>query len=674
MGPVFIDFETRSPLDLKSSGLYLYARHPETDVWCMSHVFGDGPIRSWAVGENEDMADVLNHVRDGGEVVAHNAGFELAIWNQIMRPRHGWPELKPGQVTCTMAACYAMSLPGSLESAAAALGLDVRKDVAGRALMLKMCRPKPNGGWWDDPDMLRALRAYCNKDVAVERAIFNRVRPLSQKERGVWALSYTINQRGVPFEKASVAAAIKIVETQIGVYDREMARITNGRVATSTRIGKLKEWAADHGVVPGSLAKAELAELLEKELPARVREALEIRQKAGLASVAKLYSIVETGAPTGDALRVRNTIEYHAAGTGRFGGRGIQPHNFPRDLPEDPAEVEAIMRLVRAGRAGTIDLVYGPPIRVVSNCLRGFIHAERGNFLAGGDFSGVEMRGLAWLAGEEWKLRACREFDAGRGPDMYKLIYSHTFGTPVESVGRPQRQIGKVEDLAFGYQGGVGACQTLAKTYGVKVSDTDADAWKLAWRAEHPRIKQYWYDLEYASLEAVRNPGVRFSVGAPGRKVTFKKNGSFLWCQLPSARVLCYPYPEIQDGTYGDVLTYKSVPSQDDIKKRRIWGAIEELPFGPDGSRQWARVHTYGGKLAENVTQAICRDLLVEAMLGLESAGYTVVLHVHDEIVVEGRLEKSDRVKIEKIISVVPPWANGFPVAAKVWMNRRYQK
>lgn len=706
---LFIDFESRSPVDLKKAGLMRYARDPQTEVLMMAFAFDDGGVALWRPGEPLPER-VRQHVVSGGLVVAHNAQFELAIWNFVLVKRHGWPLLKPEQTRCTMAACYAMSMPGALEDAGHALGLQIRKDAAGRALMLKMCKPRGEIAgkliYEETPEQLARLAEYCKTDVGVEREIFKRVMPLTETEQRLWVLDQYINLRGIPVDMKSLEAAIAVADVEKERLNGEMSKATDGKVKATSAMPALKEWAADYGVMPDSLSKAEINELLGEEwLPDEVETALKIRQAAGrFTSISKLKAIKlrEIGS------RVAYCFQYHAATTGRWAGRGVQPHNFTRDLPL-PHQVEEILQLVRAGAAGDVDavqwlsLAYGEPSQMISRCLRGFIHAAPGCVFLGGDFKSVEGRGIAWLAGEEWKLEAYREIDRDPTlPDMYKRTYGAAFGIDPTKVTKDQRQEGKVQDLAFGYQGGVGAYRTMGKNYGIRVVSSEklaekyrkrgekvitemrADEQKVAWRESNPKIVQYWYALERAAIAAVRTPGEITSAGAKGREVSFRKRGSFLWCRLPSGRALCYPYPEVHEGNYGrGVLSFKGVPDAITWAAYNTW-LLEGKPLGaenptsivddPTNCKQWARMTTYGGKLAENVNQAICRDILAEAMLRVEAAGFKIVVHVHDEIIVEGVHTEEDLKRFEQLMTVVPVWAAGFPIAADCWRSARYIK
>lgn len=667
------DFETRSVLDLKEVGLHRYVTHPDTDVWCMAWAIGDEDPHLWepADGMKYEQHRVWSHVAHGGTVFAHNAAFELAVWNNIMVPRYGWPVLKPEQTYCTMAQAYAMGLPGALENAALALGLNLLKDTEGRALMLRMARPRriENGKpiWWDEPDKLARLYAYCQQDVRVERALHARLLPLSDAERRVWLLDYKINQRGVAVDVETAKAAVAMSEVVKDRCNTELSKITQGAAQTVTALASFKEWMAAQGVPVESLAKQDVVDLLDTDLPPAVARALTLRQEAGKASTAKLDRVV---ASVGEDNRLRNMYQYHGAGTGRWAGRAVQTHNLPRDMPP-PEQVERILALVRDGNYEAIDALYGPPLTMISKCLRSFFVAPEGKVLVGGDFANVEGRGQAWFAGEQWKIDAFLAADNKTGPGLYELTYSKAFNVPVESVKNPseERQVGKTMELAFGYQGGVGSFHVMAKTYGVKVSDEKADEFKHAWRQAHPKITQVWYDIQKAAVNAVRNPGAVYACGYPGRQARFRTAGSFLWCLLPSGRAICYPYPKLLEGDFGPQLTYMTVPNEDTKRKGKI---IHD----PQNSASWARVATYGGSLFNNIVQGFSRDLLAHVMLELDAKGASIVLHTHDDCNIEVPEDKAEtaRAGMEQIMRTPPAWAAGFPLFAKCSIMRRYGK
>jgi DNA polymerase len=341
-------------------------------------------------------------------------------------------------------------------------------------------------------------------------------------------------------------------------------------------------------------------------------------------------------------------FQYFGAATGRWAGRKIQLQNLPRPKIKQ----EAIERAISAP-----EKITGNIMQTASDCIRGMFIPAPGNTFICADYSNIEGRCLAWIAGEEWKLRAFRAFDADVGDDLYRLAYAKSFRKNVDKVTDDERQIGKVMELALGYGGGVGAFQTMARGYGVKVTDAKAEELKTAWRDAHPKTKSFWYALEEAASSAITHPGQAFKAN----RIVYIKKGSFLCCKLPSGRIMYYPYPKLEmvDTPWGDKkmgITYMSQDSQ---------------------SKKWMRCKTYGGSLCENICQAISRDILAEGMLRLESVKYKIVMHVHDEIVAEIPKEYMPEVELEafeSIMAVVPEWATGFPIVAKGWTGDRYRK
>jgi len=663
---IYIDFETRSTADLPVVGLWNYSTHPMTDVWCMSYAFDDEEPRTWLPGAPLPVY-VKEHVNAGGIVVAHNAEFELAIWNNICVNRFGWPLLRHTQVRCTMAACYAMSLPGALEDAALALGIDMKKDMDGRALMRKMARPRSKPGqpleWWDDPSRLLALYRYCRQDVRVEREIHKRVMPLGESEQKVWEATCEINQKGIPFDVESVVGASQLVDKVEEHIDAQLSKLTEGAVASATALIPMKGWLSEQlGQPITDLTKQAVVDLLTKvSMPQKARDVLVLRQEAGKASTAKLSAILDRMDSAGI---VRNAYVYHGAGTGRWSGRGVQPHNMPRDVPS-AVQVEDVLRLVRLGEYRMISLLYGPPLTTVSHCLRPMIQVPEGHVLVGGDWSNVEGRGAAWFAGEDWKLDVFRKADRGEGPGVYEVTAASICGVPAEQVNKRQRQAeSQVPELAFQYGGGVGAFQVMSKAFGVHLSNEKVEEFKQAWRMKHPRIVETWRNLSDAAIAATRNEGLSFNAGAAGRRAAYKRVGSFLWCLLPSGRVICYPYPKVLQGLYGPQLTYMANPGVD---KAGIFA-------DPANAPNWARVGAHGGLLFENIVQGFCSDFLRDAILACRAKQYSVVVHTHDDLFCEVPLKKVDEalLVIERIMNTPPAWAVDFPLVAKVHYSRRY--
>lgn len=664
MTVLHIDFESFSACDLRSEGLDNYARHSSTGIHCMAWAFDDEPVQLWMNWQPIPLA-VQRHVENDGLVYAHNSAFELAIWNHILHAKRKWPRLDEEQTRCTMAMAYAMGLPGKLEHAAPALGISERKDTTGARIMMQLAQPKKDGSFWvpaDDPEKFQKLYDYCRQDVAVERAMHKRLVELSEHEQAVWNLDYRINQRGIRVDLKAIDQAIKLVEQQKQKLNAEMLKITEGVVGSCSEVQLLVKWIRSQGVEMPGVAKADVLDALsDPALPWRVRAALDIRKEAAKSSTAKLASMKARADKDGI---IRNAHQYHGAATGRWAGRGIQVQNLPRPRPGIGAK--QIQEIVdHFDQPDYLDMMYGPVLDAVADSIRGMIVPRPGHHLIACDFSAVEARVLAWLAGEQSVLEVFKSHGK-----IYEHAAAGIYRKPMEDITKDERQIGKVAVLALGFQGSVGAFQQMARGYNVKVSDALAKEVTASWRNANPHIVRYWYALENVALEALRILHT-VKVGPQGREVAFKKNGSFLWCRLPSGRVLCYPYPEIREvetpwGEPKEALTYMA--SIADTK-----GKV--LP-DPNASGKWQRISTYGGSLAENVTQAVARDLLADAMLRMEAAGYQTVMHVHDEAVIEvpETAPESTLGEVEKLMAQVPSWAEGLPLAAEGWRGTRYRK
>jgi DNA polymerase len=671
-----IDFETRSTSDLTVVGLDNYARHPTTDVWCMAYAFGDEPAElmpSSMFGDAPYGAYVCGHVESGGTVIAHNVAFELAIWNNIMVPRYGWPELKPEQCGCTMARAYMMGLPAALDKAAAAVGLDTRKDMAGHRLMLQMAKPRkvnPDGScvWWDAPDKLERLYAYCKRDVEVERALDTRLVELPAREKRIWFLDYQINNRGIRVDVERAAAAMEMVIHEQDRLNQRLRAVTKNFVGFASETGRLAEWVRTRGVDLPGVSKAVVLDALGGELPGDVREALRIRREAGKSSTAKLKPLIAGASADG---RIRNTMQYHGAGPGRWAGRRIQPHNMPR--PSMPHELVAeAIELFPDVEA--VDVCFGPPMQVVSDSLRAMLIAAPGKELIAGDFSNIEGRGVAWLAGEEWKLEAFRKQDAKTGPEIYLVSAGKIYRIDPATLTKqsPQRQTGKTLELACGYQGWIGAFRTMETTLHVDLglSDDEVKTAILSWREAHPAVVKLWADYEEAALHAVSSESV-FEAGPPGRKVKMRRRGSFLVCLLPSGRAIYYAYPQIRAvqtpwGEDKEAVTYMRVVDANSRKKEKV------VP-DPNAIGDWQRVSTYGGKWTENFTQGIARDVLADSMLRVDGE-FPVILHVHDEIVSEVDEGTADQGRFNAMMAQTESWATGLPIAVEGWIGKRYRK
>jgi len=683
-----LDFETRSPVELKKSGTYVYAEHPDTDIWCAAFAIGDEPVRLWLPGQ-PCPSDVFDHILGGGLVTAHNAAFERVIWRHIFTPRYGWPEPRLEQWRCTMAMALALSLPAGLDDLAGALNIGEKKDDAGYRKMIQMAKPRRRNDdgtfvWWDDEDRKRGLYAYCQQDVVVEREIEKKLLPLRPSEQKLWQIDQKINDRGVHVDVDLCESANAIAEAMQARLDKAMRLATGNAVRACTNAKQLGEWLNQRGVACDSVAKDWVEQTLGRDdLPADVRQALELRQQGSRTSTAKADALLLGKSADG---RAKGLMQFHAASTGRWGGRRFQPQNLKR--PNEATDIAEAIMLLRTRDLDAMLLFHDDPMSVIGDCIRGMVAAPPGRILRAADFSNIEGRVLAWLAGEQWKLDAFAAYDRGDGEDLYKVTAGNILGKPAGDVTKLERQnIGKVSELALGYQGGVGAMMTMSKgkvdfagmytALAEKLPEEaesaafayedrgrgaglSAEGWqaaeiiKLAWRNTNPEIAQFWKDAEECAIAAVASPGVICTA----RKIRFCKSGSFLFMQLPSGRCLAYAYPRLTDD---------KTPWGKPIKKLRFMG-VDSI------TKQWRLQETYGGKLVENATQAVARDILAHSMVALDDAGWDIVLHVHDEIVTETEPGFGSTEELESLMAARPAWLAGCPVSAEGWSESRYRK
>lgn len=705
-----IDFETQSIVNLKTAGIDVYSKHPTTEALCMAWCLDDGPVELWIKGDPFPI-DLSLLSKISGQLAAHNAAFEFYIWNFVCAPKYGWPPLPVTSFDCTMIRGYAMGLPGHLANAAMAAGLDRQKDLVGQRIMLQICKPR-NGPFENcsfchgsgvyanqlcscvefytpesAPEKYEILYEYCKQDIHVERDYDKRILPLSKVEKKLWELDQLINYRGVYVDRLAIETALQIVEVEKERLSLEIRKVTNNQVATCNAAISLKDWINTFDIYKGAVHSSDgppstlagekeegilkwykgdkkicrgvgkdvLADMLEMpDLPPIVTKAIKIRQEAAKSSTAKLKAMLLGMSTDG---RVRGCLQFlGAASTGRWAGRRIQFQNMTRpSIGQDQIEEIAHQLRISTDSKKTlewIDIFHGAPMTRIADCLRAMIIAPPGKKFISADFKSIEGIVLPWLAGDEKKLSIFK----GHGR-VYENTACGIFGiTNLDDVTEYQRLIGKVAELACGFQGGVGAFQSMAKVYLVKIADSKAEQIKKAWRKQHPFIEKYWYDVEDTAINAVKYPGEKFSVGPVGRKVVFLQKGSFLFCRLPSGRPICYPYPKMQN-------------------VKTPWGAIKNaLTYKGDEKGKFIRKVAYGGLIVENITQATARDLLAESMPRVESVGYPIVMHIHDELVSEVDKDFGSLEEMIRLMTIVPSWAKGMPIKASGWVGERFRK
>lgn len=696
-----IDFESRSPIDIKKAGGYAYAEHLDTEVLCLAVKADDEETMIWVPEQFREFRATEISDEELSELVvladtisAHNAGgFERPMWTEHMVRRRGFPEIPISKWDDTAARAAMCALPRSLDGACKALGVSQQKDEEGYKLMLKMCKPKALtkkerqkwADWFDtseeyiadvgkmvlaslkvDPrapkilsekfddyhifykyhfnqDDFERLCQYCIQDVEAEYALARELPPLPKMERRIWELDQTINDRGILADLTSVEHAEAIIGQHTERLQAELQELTGGAVCTAKQVAKMTAWMGENGCEVDGLTKQDVRDALSGEIDPAVRRVLEIRQSLSMSSTAKLAAIRAFACRDG---RLRGMFMYHGAGTGRWTGKGPQPQNFPRGN-ETMAPEMILDRCLPQRDLDLIEMVWGDPMDVISSCLRGLFIASPGHDLLAADYSAIEGRGLAFLAGEEHVLEGYR-----KKLDPYKVAASGIFKVTYEQIDKKKRQVGKVAELLLGYQGGYRALIAGgAERFGM--TEEEMKSTVTLWRESRPKTVALWKGLEQAAYLCVEK-----GVETKFRAIRFRLHGKFLQMVLPSGRPLWYFAPRLQPVTtpWGE-------------EKRMVTAMVVDSI-----TKQWVRRPYHGGLLAENCTQAMCRDLLALGIIRCEAAGYKVVGHVHDEIVAEVPEGWGSVEDMEAIMSEVPKWAEGMPISAEGYRAKRYRK
>jgi len=654
MTPYNIDFETYSKVDLWLCGAHAYATDPSTGIYCMAYACGDAEPEIWLPGDPfpDDLAE---HIEAGGELRAWNAQFERLLWWYVLSPDFDAPEPALEQFYCTAARARAHGLPGGLGDAARALDLPQTKQAEGKRLIKTYSAQ--GVPWADIPEDDRKLWVeYCLQDVVVERAIGSVLRELDDIEREEYWANERVNDRGVPVDVPLAEAALEYAEEVVGDVDSQIAALTGGVVQSARSRKERDAWLlpqldeaqlAAITVYKGGVKKISLDQHHRDALRdvdstpgTPVERWLGLMDEAGGSTISK-YKAMAHGAVDG---RVQGTLLWNGAGqTGRFSSRRIQLHNLRRDSFDDPEPLIA-------------DLLEGYELPEVTTTLarlvRSAIYQPDGG-LAWCDWSAIEGRVCPWLSASddgEQKLDLFRD-----GQDVYVHTAASTFDVPVDDVTKDQRQLGKVQELSLQFLGGVGALQAMARGYGMEIEEARAEFLRDRWRAANPWAQRFGRELETAMFRAVLYPG---EWQEAGRIAYASDGGDWLWCRLPSGRMLAYFQPRIEsvETPWGE--------ERDAVVT--LWGARK-----PPAGEPWTRRAMHAGIMLENITQAVAADLLREALLACEDEGVDVVLHVHDEIITEGA-ENVNRLR--QIMLQSPEWAEGLPLAAEGGSGLRYGK
>jgi DNA polymerase len=671
MNILHVDLETRSTVDLRKCGVYVYAQHPDTDIIMAGWAMNDNPVlwtgvtpAARAVCDNLELFRAALHRAD--KIVAHNAGFERLLLNGVGHLRYGLPIQALERFDCTAARAAIQSLPRNLAGALSALGASAAKDMKGHALMMRMCKPRTTDPltWWEDEDRIRRLADYMVKDVLGERELDKILAPMGDYRRAAWLQNERMNDRGVPVDLAFVNDARWLAWGAVDHLNAKMHEVTKGKVKKCSEVAKLKAWVKEQCGVEVDLGadeegnidldKAAIAKLLaDFTLPPDVRAALVLRQEAGKASIAKYQALLDR---TNADWRARGNLVYHGASTGRFAGSGIQMQNMPRAVRADFDALADIMTDTPEPDEFLTRSQGVSPMTALQGMIRGAIKAREGRVLWWADYSSVEARGVAWLAGATSLLDLFAS-----GGKVYEAMAANIYGCKVEEVTTDQRFIGKQVVLGCGYGMGwkkfMASCQAFGRTVDEETAIKAVGAYRDLDNAAVPKL---WRAVEHSAMEAVRNPQVKWhaQVGNGPRLSFFcTPNKSWLKMRLPSGRIIYYCRPRIQLDDLGlEKLTYEGVNSY---------------------TKKWERESTWGGKLVENAVQAICADLMMESLQRLEREGFNPILSVHDEVICEPmRLFSEGREVgyLAEVISRKPSWAYGFPLAAEAKKALRYGK
>lgn len=761
-----IDFESRSALDLKRCGAYIYAHGYTTQVVCLAYKINDGPTKLWhrahpraGIEQSPFPQDLADHIAAGRLVEAHNAGFELYVWNTAFRRE--FPEFPPlllDQLTCSAAKASHYALPRALEYACEAMKLPIKKDMNGSKVMKRVANISPRHKesdtwetkvelgivdvselpWHEDPADLRANWLYCVNDVDAEHNLSSRLRRMSDREMEFWRMDIRMNERGIKCDAVAAQTAVDMTEGAAAELNGRLAEITCGSVPKGSSRAKLKKWANAQGFLIENTQADHIKEQLSihrKELLLRpqggmVIEAMEIAMDVNQTSTSKYKQMLEMIAPDG---RLRDLMMYYGAmRTGRWSGKGVQPHNFLRGFSEDMEWCwEQIMKASREPDMFRLTILFGSAMKALAKATRGCLVADEGKDLMVADFAAIEARVLPWLAGDTATLDIFRS-----GQDIYLKMAGDVYEKSKDPIDiefmsyikwlreNPldkkllkeikarfpvHRQLGKKGILGLGFGMGDEKFDDECAAEDPPINMPRKffkDVVKTYREESFPLISSFWYELQEAAVNAIQHKGKRFDC----RMVAYKVVGDFLHCELPNKRLLSYHYPTVSTSrtitwqakskqgkdatirvnvkpTEGMPAAYQRAvlvarASEKTIPDPKAFEVRDQPSIFFSGmdqkTKQYVRMSTYGGSLAENVTQAAARDLMAEAMLRCENhPTYDMLLSIHDELIAEVDEDKGDVKEFEELMSALPDWVkpdNEVPVKAEGWRGKRYRK
>lgn len=657
-----IDLETYSDVNLKKAGLYRYVQSPAFEILLFAYSFDGAPTQVIDMAQGEKIPLEVIHALTDPQCLKHayNAAFEWYCLSKYMGV-----QLPPSQWRDTMLHGLYAGYTAGLDATGRALGIpeDKQKLTTGKALIRYFCVPckptKANGGRTrnyphHDPEKWALFKTYNGQDVVAEMEIERRlsVFPVPDFVQKQWETDLLINARGVAVDMDFCEGALELGETIRAQLTDEAVQLSGLQNPNSVK--QLARWlSAETGDDITTLRKETIKELLGRDNADHVQRMLEIRQELGKTSTKK-YDAIE--AAVCDDGRVRGLLQFYGANrTGRWAGRLVQVQNLPRTYTEP---LEFARELVKGRKLDALRTVYGSPNDTLSQLIRTAFVAAPGNVLIDADFSAIEARVISWLADEEWRLEVFRTHGK-----IYEASASQMFGVPLERIkkGNPEyslRQRGKVAELALGYQGGVPAMRQMdTGKLLADLSDEEIKDIVDKWRNTNPKIRNLWYSFNDAAIRVIQNGGsLRVRCCTFARECDCIRGTTCMTISLPSGRKLYYVEPAVGENR---------------------WGGPSITYMGVNDKNKWGRIETYGGKLVENVVQAIARDCLAQAIEHLEAAGLPVVFHIHDEVVIDtAAFDTNDAMldKVVKIMSTPIPWAEGLPLGADGWVGAFFKK
>ncbi len=670
------DLETRSTVDLKKSGVYVYAEHPATEILCWAYALDEGPVKIWYPIYQRAMPDDLRNAILHPDCIfeAHNAGFErilLTLVGKRFLPADVWAELrKVDRWSCTAARARVCGLPGALDLVATALNLRHKKDKEGYALMMKMCKPRGldehgNPVWFgNEADMLR-LGAYCCQDVEVERTIDAFLPDFSANERQIWIMTERMNDRGVMVDQQMLMKLLVLAEDAVVLLNKQLREKTGGKVKAITDTTALRAWLADQGVEhieDTGIGKAVLLELLEDvSLDPLVQEVLCLRRDGGKTSTAKFKSIAAR--MNRDQILRGPLIYCGASGTSRYTSGGAQLQNLPRNrtIKNLKAVVEPLLEIGLS--VDEVARQFGPPMVVLSELLRPLFIARKGYWMARGDYSQVEARLLQFIAGATENVENFRKYDQGIGKDVYITTAAKMFSLSADLIEKDseERQYGKVGVLAGGYGGGAKAFMRFARQNGLEMSEEEAEKNKVMWRDANPEVVQLWGALERAALDCMESAFGTTHEVRPG--IWFKRNHSCMVMRLMSGEHLFFWHPSIRmvETPWGTERPQVFFWSEDNL------------------THKWSEFSAYGGLYTAMCVQKTARDVMCHALQNMMRRNLNPILTVHDEGIAEPAkseyataFEAAEAVK--SCMLDVPDWCMNVPLAVDASAAERYIK